>query len=153
MSFVVCLILFALYWAMGKKSPGKNGKGDTPVHLIRETFFFLAMCSLVFVPLPFGFGTVGAVVSGLMSWLAGLIGSVVGVSATSVATGVLVVTVFIAAWDILSDLKVNKPAKKCLMAIPFLAMIAIGPVAQAMQGFTGNAHEMGTASISTFLGQ
>lgn len=155
MGWAIFLVLIIIYKVTGRKQPGGKGENKTKliIGIIRETLLFAAVCALVFAPLPFGLGSVGTAVGSLLLTVFGWLGSLVNLSGTTVATVLLIAAVVVAVWDIVSDLNVDRPAKNALIVMPFLCLIAVGPIASGVQNVVGGIQGTATNSVSNVLGQ
>ncbi|TDX84965.1 hypothetical protein [Amycolatopsis arida] len=89
----------------------------------------LAIAALAYAPLPFGLGSIGSIAAWALNWFLGLVGSLIGVSATIIAGVALVLTLAFGLVDLFKDHKPDGAAKWMAFSAPVLVLIASGPIA------------------------
>lgn len=178
MTFLYALVLYVFYWRTGKKDPlsklfkSKGGGGDAALagkgggggkgsgkgggqlaiklwHDFRIFILFAVIVLLLASPLTvFGVDSIGTAVGVPTLWALGLLASIINVTGAALATGLLVIALSVFAIDTLADMEINRPAKNCLIVMPLLALISIGPVAHWMQHVNAGVRETATSSVS-----
>jgi hypothetical protein len=98
-------------------------------------FLVLAVASLAYAPLPFGWGSIAGLVASLAGWVLGWIGSLIGVPAAIIAGLLLVVTIAFGLVDLIKDHRPDGAAKTMVYAVPVLVLLAAGPLAPTIYGF------------------
>ena len=149
MTAAVCVVLFFVYWKLGKKDPvskhfkggggsggGMKDKAVRAFHAFRVLILFSAVCTLLSVSI-FGYSLRPLVAAGGTTVL-GWIGAVFGVSGGIVATVLLIIALITFFADVLHDMKVDKPATSALVMIPFLAIMATGTIAATAETVTSS---------------
>lgn len=175
MTFLYALVLYAFYWRTGKKDPlsklfkskgggggdaslggkggGKSGGGKGGQLFVKlfHDFRILVLFAVVVLLLAspfFGWDSLGAFLGSPTLWALGLLSSIINAPGAALATALLIIAVIVFLVDTLSDLEINRPAKNCLIVMPLLAVISMGPVADWMQGMNANVRETATSSVS-----
>lgn len=135
----------------GGKSGGKNNKFKEIALKIWHNFRILILFAVIVLLLAspwFWKGSLGAFLGVPTLWALGLPAQVINVTGAAVATALLVIAVIVFLIDAVHDMEINSAAKNCLIAMPLLALISIGPVADWMQGMNATVRETATASVS-----
>lgn len=94
----------------------------------------------------------GRPVANAILWFLGMVGGWFGIAGGVVAAGLIVVAIVVIWRDIAVDRVANNPAIVSIAALPLLALIAVGPIADAVQGATGNVARAGQSSIGRLIG-
>lgn len=145
MSWIACALAFGLYYVVRKYLPRRLSH----------------MPGVAFVPfalLAIGTMTLADTIVGvwastyLIEPVLGFLGGFVGISAALVA-GVAFVLVTIAAVFDLIDLKPEGIAKTAVMVLPFLALVAVGPVADAGAGLFDAVSSTGAGALTNLVGR
>ena len=152
-------LLFAVYVITGKKAPeklqtapgGRAAHQDNPKPArifqgARFAVLFGALCLLLMVPLTwFGAPDVGAAIGGIAT-------NVFGNGVRVFAALALIIALIAAAWDVISDKELDRLGRVALIAAPFLAVVAIGPVAEGVTSVTGGIQGAATTNLNELFG-
>lgn len=148
MTFLYAALIFFIAWRMKKKNPMKN-KGKKVWDAIQFALMVIGVILLVAAPFTlFGYSSLGVTVGQLALWVLGLPAALFNTSAAMIATLLLAVAVFTAGLDFAADRVFNKPARISLIAIPFLAVISVGPIATGAQEINIAIRSGAAASVS-----
>lgn len=112
----------------------------------------LAVWAFAYAPLPFGWGTPAGLLGTIVKWVLQWPGSWIGVSASLIATVVLIVLLGFAAVDLFSDKKPDGIAKTAVYVIPILALVAGGSVAAQVLHFTHLVGNVGPQFVTSIAG-
>lgn len=139
MDWVIAVTCFALMAILRKRSKPK--------------FLWLIMVFLALVGGALFFTT------GLGDWLTGLFAAVLGwfsglfgASATQVAGGLVLLAVVVAFLDIVVDRRADKYAISALIFLPMLAVIAGGPIADAVTALSTSVQTVGHTTLGALIG-
>lgn len=108
----------------------------------------LGVWAVMLAPLPFGWGSVGGLLSEAARWAIGLIGSWAGVVVAPTAAVLLVIVVWFGAHDVIKDHKPDKWAKIMVIAVPVLALLAGGTIAERIVNFVNMVGNVGPTIVT-----
>lgn len=102
---------------------------------IPPILLFLGVCSLVWAPLPFVGGSLATWIGTLLGWVLGWLAGLFSASSATAATVAILALAIAAVIDLL-DKQPDKWAKTAIVTIPFLAVLATGPIASGVDSIT-----------------
>lgn len=145
MPWIACALAFGLYYVVVRYLPSR---------LSRVTgISFVPFALLAIGTMTLADTVVGVWVSNyLIEPVLGLVGSPLGLSAALLA-GVAFVLIALAAVFDLIDLKPDGIAKTAVIVLPFLALAAVGPIADAGAGLFDAVSESGSEALTAVVGQ
>jgi energy-converting hydrogenase Eha subunit A len=112
----------------------------------------LAVFTLAYAPLPFGWGTLAETGATVAKWVLGWIGGLIGVSAQAIAGILLALVLVFGLHDLIKDHKPDKWAKTAIYALPVLALSSSGPIAQSVLHVTQMISGVGPTVVAAVAG-
>lgn len=166
MSYIVCILAFGLYWLSIKKRPswvgklaggggGKSSKGGSKGggggKFAAAVIEFVPFTLLAIATMTLADTAVGRWLTAPVEWVLQFPAGWMGTS-TAVLAGVAFALMALAAILDLLDLKPDGVAKTAVIVLPFLVLIATGPIADAGSGLFERVNQAGTAAMSAIVG-
>jgi hypothetical protein len=112
-------------------------------------FLVLAVFSLAYAPLPFGWGSIAGLIGYVGTWLLGLLGGLFGASGATIAGLLLIVVLIFGMIDLIKDHKPDGAAKTMVFALPVLVLIASSSIAGNVGNFIERVANVGPAVVQS----
>lgn len=118
---------------------------------IPPSLLLVGICALAWAQIPFIGGSLASWIGTIPGWLCGLLAGLINVPTSVVVTLVMIGLIIAAAKDLL-DKQADKWAKTAFLLLPFLAVSAVGPIAEAVTHITQTVGSTGVTVISHVAG-
>lgn len=138
MSYLICIAAFGLLWAVNKRDK------------MKRWWIVAGLCLIgagAFANTELG----GWVATHVLGWVISIPAGWFNVGAAVLATIILLILAVVIGYDIAKDHKTDKAALGGLVAVPLVALIAVGPLAGGATTLFDAIANFGSNGVSTLV--